>query len=52
MIKWNTDFKKWWSVKVFSQYFCGNAEKKNEYLIQCSQSPDKIWTGCYKLSDV
>jgi len=28
MMKWNTDFKKWWSVKVFSQYFYGQAEKK------------------------
>jgi len=47
MMKWDTDFKKWWSVKVFSQYFYGQTEKKNEYVIQCSQSPDRIWTVCY-----
>jgi hypothetical protein len=31
-MKWNTDFKKWWSVKVFSQYFYGQAEKKMNIL--------------------
>jgi hypothetical protein len=26
--------------------------RKNEHFIQCSQPPDRIWTGYYKFSDV
>ena len=26
--------------------------RNNDYCIHCSQPPDRIWTGCYKFSDV